>query len=146
MFESMGVQDPGVLDRMCAAMTGYLQDALPSGDYLGWVADAGGEVIASGGVVIHRLPPGPRNMDGREGYVMNIYTIPDWRRQGVATAIVQTILDHLKAQGIPVATLHATPVGRPLYERLGFASTNEMRLVLKNGLVAARQPVSEAAH
>ena len=146
MFESMGVQDAGVLERMCAAMATYLEQALPSEEYLGWVAEAGGEVIASGGAVIHRLPPGPRNMDGREGYLMNIYTVPEWRGRGVATAVVQTILDYLHANGIPVATLHATPAGRPIYEHLGFQDTNEMRLVLKNGLVAARQPVSEAAH
>jgi ribosomal protein S18 acetylase RimI-like enzyme len=146
MFESMGIQDSGALELMCAAMATYLEQALPNGDYLGWVADAGSHVIASGGAVIHRLPPSPRNMEGREGYIMNIYTLPDWRRQGVATAIVEAILAHLKVQGIPVATLHATTAGRPVYERLGFQSTNEMRLVLQNGLVAVGQPVAEAAH
>lgn len=130
MFQSMGIVDQATLDSMCQAMTRYLTRAMPGGDYLGWVAEAGDGVIASGGLVIHTLPPGPRNMDGREGYIVNIYTVPEWRRLGVATAIVGAILAHLKSIGVPVATLHATPAGRLMYERLGFQATNEMRVIL----------------
>ena len=131
MFESMGISDQNALARMCEAMTGYLVQAMISGEYRAWVAEAGGEVIASGGLVIHCLPPSPRNMDGREGYILNIYTVPAWRGHGVATAIVRAILDYLQEVGVPVATLHATSAGRPIYERLGFEPTNEMRLILR---------------
>jgi len=133
MFESMGMQDKPALSAMCEAMSLYLLAALPSGEYRGWVAVAGSEVMASGGVVIQRLPPSPRNMDGRQGYIMNIYTAPAWRRRGVATDIVQAILDYLRQVGVPVATLHATDAGRPVYEHLGFTPTNEMRLIM-NGI------------
>jgi GNAT superfamily N-acetyltransferase len=134
MFESMGIVDQNALSAMCAAMSRYLSQALPGGEYHGWVAEAGATVIASGGLVIHHLPPSPRNMDGREGYIMNIYTEPEWRRKGVATVIVSAILDYLRSLGVPVATLHATQDGRPVYERLGFEQTNEMRLIMNRPL------------
>jgi ribosomal protein S18 acetylase RimI-like enzyme len=102
-------------------------------------------VIASGGLVIHTLPPGPRNMDGREGYIMNIYTVPAWRRRRVATAIVVAILDYLHEIGVPVATLHATDAGRLVYEKLGFKPTNEMRLLM-NGKRAESQANGSNAH
>jgi GNAT superfamily N-acetyltransferase len=130
MFESMGVSDQAALERMCAAMAGYLAQAIPSGEYLGWVADVAGDVVASGGLVIRSLPPSPRNMDGRQGYIMNVFTCPEWRRRGIATAIMQAILAYLKQAGVPVATLHASAAGRPMYEQMGFQPTNEMRLVL----------------
>ena len=130
MFESMGVGNAGALTTMCEAMSRYLAQAIPAGVYRGWVAEAGGEVIASGGLVIHELPPGPRNMDGREGYIMNIYTLPAWRQRGVATAIVTAILDYLRDIGVPVATLHATIAGRRVYKKFGFKATNEMRLIM----------------
>jgi GNAT superfamily N-acetyltransferase len=129
MFESMGVQDAARLTAMCEATRSYLGDALPSGVYRGWVAEADGRVIASGGLVIQAMPPSPRNMDGRQGYIMNVYTEPAWRNRGVATAIVTTILDYLREINVPVVTLHASEAGRPLYQRMGFVATNEMRLV-----------------
>jgi len=41
---------------------------------------------------------------------------------------MRTILDWIKQQGLRSVNLHASDEGRPLYERLGFESTNEMRL------------------
>jgi GNAT superfamily N-acetyltransferase len=143
MFESMGISDAAALTLMCDAMSRYLNQAIPAGEYLGWVAEADGAVVASGGLVIHRLPPSPRNMDGREGYIMNIYTVPAWRRKGAATAIVKTILDYLRALGVPVATLHATQDGRLVYEQFGFQPTNEMRLIMNSplsDLLAGNEP------
>jgi GNAT superfamily N-acetyltransferase len=61
---------------------------------------------------------------------MSMYTLPQWRGQGIAAAILQTILDHLRAQGVGMATLHASTSGRPIYEREGFEPSNEMRLQL----------------
>jgi GNAT superfamily N-acetyltransferase len=141
MFESMGIQDSALLDVMCGKMNTYLGIAMPTNEYVGWVAEVEGRPIASGGVVIHNLPPGPRNLDGREGYIMNVYTVPEWRGHGVATAIMQVIMEYLSGLHIPVATLHASEAGRPIYEKLGFRSTNEMRLAL-NGNTAplAAQP------
>lgn len=148
MFESMGIADETALSAMCEVMSRYLHQALPGGEYRGWVAEAGGVVIASGGLVIQRLPPSPRNMDGRHGYIMNIYTEPAWRRKGVATAILTTILDYLRSLGVPVATLHATQDGRPVYERFGFEQTNEMRLIMNSplaDLLAPNEPEASSA-
>ncbi len=39
-----------------------------------------------------------------------------------------TILDWLKQRGFRAVNLHASAEGRPLYEKLGFEATNEMRL------------------
>lgn len=61
---------------------------------------------------------------------MNMYTRPEWRCQGLGTAILQAILEHLRQEDIPLASLHATAQGRRLYEGQGFAPTNEMRLWL----------------
>ncbi len=38
------------------------------------------------------------------------------------------VLEHLRADGICVFALHATELGRPLYESLGFVASNELRL------------------
>jgi len=130
MFVSMGHTEEAVLAALVEASTAYFHQALPAGEFCGWVAEAGGQIVGCGGLVVHRIPPTTYNLDGRVGYIMNMYTLPGWRRRGVARAIMAAMLSWLQAQGISVAALHATPQGRPLYEQLGFAPTNEMRALL----------------
>lgn len=136
MFVDMGVQDESALDRMGEASTRYMEAALPSGEFRAWVAVGAQdrEVVSSAGVVIHCAPPSVRNLAGRTGYIMNLATLPQWRRQGIATALLRTVLDTLRAEGVPVASLHAAAAGRSIYEREGFAATNEMRLQLEGEL------------
>ncbi len=127
MFESMGVTDTAALDAADVACVDYFAQAIPVGIYRGWVVEAAGRVVASAGYVIDRHPPGPGNLTGRIGYIMNLYVEPAHRRRGLARRLMETILDHLRAEGVGVLALHATEMGRPLYERLGFAASNEMR-------------------
>ncbi len=130
MFVSIGHTEEAVLAAMVEASAAYFHQALPAGEFRGWVAEAGGQIVGCGGLVVHRIPPTTYNLDGRVGYIMNMYTLPEWRRRGVARAIMAAMLSWLQAQGVSVATLHATPQGRPLYEQFGFAPTNEMRVLL----------------
>ncbi len=131
MFESMGYHDPALLHTSDVSCRNYFRQAIPSGEFHGWLATTrGGEAVASGGLVIDRHPPGPNNLTGEVGYIMNIVTVPAYRRQGLARRIMQTIVDWLSAQGIRRITLHATEQGRPLYRELGFDDSNEMILNL----------------
>ena len=130
LFHDIGYRDEAVLERVAQVSAAYFATALPQGEFRAWVAEVEGQIVASGGLVIHCAPPTARNLRGREGYIMNMYTRPEWRRQGIATAILQAILEHLRAQEITLVSLHASPDGRGIYERHGFEPTNEMRLHL----------------
>ena len=46
---------------------------------------------------------------------------PDYRRRGIATQLMQEALDYLGQVGVAAVKLDATPEGRPVYEKLGFA-------------------------
>ena len=129
MFEAMGFDDPAQLDASDAAAQAYFSRAIPTGEFIGWLAATPvDEAVGSGGLVLDQHPPGPSNLSGRVGYIMNVVTVPQYRRQGIARRIMQTMLVWLEAQGIQHVTLHATEAGRPLYEELGFTAGNEMQL------------------
>jgi GNAT superfamily N-acetyltransferase len=112
MFESIG-SDPAQLAASDEAVAAYFSQAIPAGQFYGWLAftDAGVAVV-SGGVVLDQHPPGPNNLSGQTGYIMNLSTAPGYRRQGIARRIMQAMLDWLTEQGIQLAALHATDVGR----------------------------------
>jgi hypothetical protein len=44
---------------------------------------------------------------------------------------MEAALDWGRTHGIRAVILHASSEGRPLYEKLGFRPTNEMRLMLE---------------
>lgn len=129
MFESMGYDDPAQLAAADEAAAAYFATAIPTGAFYGWLAfTVTGQTVGSGGAVIDRHPPGPNNLSGQSGYIMNVSTLPSYRRQGIARRMMQTILHWLAERGIQHVTLHATETGRPLYEQMGFVESNEMRL------------------
>jgi len=132
MFESMGFDDPVKLDAGDAAAADYFARAIPSGEFLGWLAvTQAGEAVSTSGLVIDQHPPGPGNLSGETGYIMNVVTHPAYRRRGLARRLVQAALAWLDERGIRRAELHATDMGRPLYEGLGFAAHTGMRLEMR---------------
>jgi GNAT superfamily N-acetyltransferase len=131
MFESMGHDDLDQLDAADRAAAAYFAETIPKGRFRGWLAvTPTGEVVGSGGVVIDQHPPGPNNLSGRMGYIMNVVTVSAYRRAGIARRVMQAMLHWLEKQDIQRVTLHATEMGRPLYQELGFEPGNEMRLIL----------------
>ena len=129
MFQDMGEGTPEELDNMVEATAPWLAQALADGSYLGWLAeDAQGRVAAGGGVLISSWPASPRDPYTRRALIINVYTEPEFRRQGLARQIMYVILEGLKDNDFRSVVLHASDAGRHLYEALGFVPTNEMRL------------------
>ena len=121
LFEAMGTEDEGALDRMCTASARYFEERIPPGLFRAWVAEEVGRPIGAIGLEIHRVPPSPCRLEGTKAYIMNLVTLPTYRRRGVATALLERVLETVEAEGIPLASLHATRDGRGIYHRAGFA-------------------------
>jgi len=130
LFQSIQLHPEEELNLLAQNCWSYFAHAIPSGAYRAWVAETATGIVATGGVIIHQTIPTILNAHGREGYVVGMYTLPEWRKLGIARAIIQTILDFLRQEGVAISTLRATVSGRPLYERIGFENTSEMRLIL----------------
>lgn len=90
-------------------------------DLIGMVIDAPEGGLACCGLVNvgPRLPrPGAKSHE--VGYVQWVSTAPQHQRKGYAHAVMKALLEETDARGIEVVELHATPVGREIYEELGF--------------------------
>nr|BBH95232.1 N-acetyltransferase [Thermogemmatispora argillosa] len=126
------INDQG--EQQLRALTySYFRRAVPRGEFLAWVAevDEHGTIAATGGLVFLTRPPSPDNEAGLEGYVLNMYTLPAWRGQGLARAILRHIIAYARQQ-TPARRLwlRATDAGRPLYASEGFRpATREMELL-----------------
>ncbi|GAP12572.1 N-acetylglutamate synthase [Longilinea arvoryzae] len=132
MFQSMGCCDPNILAEVAAASETYMNAHLADGRFRAWLVEVDGQIAATGGLILREAPPAYHNLSGREGYIMGIYTRPEFRHRGLATAIMKRILVLLQEEGIPRATLRASQEGRLLYEKMGFEQTSEMKLELED--------------
>lgn len=129
MFEWMGHTDQAILDANDIENKKYFQRAIPDKSFIGWlVYNEKNKAIASGGLVIDHHPPGPSNPSGKIGYIMDISVEPNYRNQGIAKEILKHILMFLKNNNITLVSLHASEMGKSMYEKSGFKPTNEMRL------------------
>ena len=64
------------------------------------------------------------------GYIWGVYVEPAQRQQGLGQQLTQAATDYLRSIGCTQAILHASPMGRPVYTKLGFIESNEMRFDL----------------
>ncbi|HKV89711.1 MAG TPA: GNAT family N-acetyltransferase [Thermoplasmata archaeon] len=131
MFREMGGRTPRTIRRHGAPYLAWLAPRLVRAEVVAWVAeDSRCEPLGSGAVWFQPTHPGPGSVALRTPYVLSMYTAPPGRRQGVATSIVRRATSLSRRLGYRRVVLHATPAGRPVYERLGFRPTSEMRLLL----------------
>ena len=134
MFRDMGSLREADAAALAAASAAYFQAAIPLEEYVAWLLAPAGQpdlIVAGGGMQLRRILPRPARgggllPPGHQGLIVNVYTEPDWRRRGLAERVMQTIIAWSRAHGVASLVLHAAPMGRPLYERLGFVASNEM--------------------
>ena len=136
MFEDMAASkgegfDRAGLDAMDAAYAVQLRYEIPAGSTRVWVIDDAGTIAASGALKITDWLPRPDGSRRGLVYAHSVYTEPAYRRQGLARRILKAMIDDCRANGWSRLSLHASELGRGLYEDLGFKPTNEMRLVLE---------------
>jgi GNAT superfamily N-acetyltransferase len=140
MFVDMGSATAAIAGQLQSETEAFLRQAIPSGEYIGWLASLASrphDAVAGAGVQVRCVLPFPLRWadgrvevaQGRQAIVLNVYTEPAFRRRGLARRLMQEVLAWARTARIESLVLHAAPDGRPLYEQLGFAPTNEMRFM-----------------
>jgi GNAT superfamily N-acetyltransferase len=131
MFLDMGYRDDAVLDQVGSASRRFFEERLADGRFRAWLAlTPSGEIVAGGGVLVFEHLPSPRDSHPERPLIVNVYTVPAYRRRGIARALMGIMVSWCREKGFGSVTLYASPDGKPLYQALGFTPTNEMRLML----------------
>src|SRR5262245_34473327 len=120
MFRDMGELDERGAEALHRATVAFLERTMPTGEYLGWLASPAGraaEVVAGAGAQVRALLPRPAAdggalRTGPEAIVVNVYTEPRWRRQGVARTLMEHIIAWARKQDLGRLVLHASRDGR----------------------------------
>ncbi len=131
MWMDLGVKDASLHNRADRAYRRWAKPRLESGKLIGWlVEDEEGTNAGSGCLWLQPVQPSPRRTGELQPYLLSMYTDPRFRRQGVASMIVNQAIAWCRKHGHERLTLHASEVGAKVYEQFGFKRGREMRLDL----------------
>ncbi len=70
--------------------------------------------------------------ENRFAWIAMVLVDPEYRKQGIGTNLLKRAIEYLDERKIPTMKLDATPLGQPLYHKLGFVTEYEIeRWILK---------------
>jgi len=136
MFADNNFASETRLSDMDANFTPWLRNHLATDNYIGLLLeddaadDTAPTVLASAGIFLLDFPPHWMDIEPRRAYLLNFYTAPSARGRGYANILLREAVDECRNRNISVVTLHASPFGRPIYEKYGFKPSTEMMLRL----------------
>lgn len=98
----------------------YYRHAIPSGEHVAVFVRNNGAIIGCGGICFSYEMPSPDNQEGSCGYLMNIYTVPEFRHRKIGRQTVQALIDEAIRRKTGKIYLESSQDGLPLYRSMGF--------------------------
>ena len=111
----------------------YIQRHFDDDSLISYIALDDDTIVASCILCIYETLPTPDCLNGKCGLLLNVYTLINYRRQGLALELLKRLIEEAKQLGVGKIQLDYTQDGYPLYVKLGFKkSDKEMALNLIN--------------
>ena len=101
-----------------------------NGDHTTILAMDGKRVIGCATICYIYIMPTFSHPTGKRAHLMNVYTMKEWQRHGIAMKMVSMLIDEARKRGVTEISLDATEEGRPLYKKLGFVESTEGMVLL----------------
>lgn len=132
MWIEIGIPEDDLVPDFDARTQAHIVDARARLDLRSFLAEADGAPV--GCAMAQRFaglyPDVIADSHRKYGYVWGVWVAPEHRRQGVARGLVEAAVEALRGAGYTRCVLHASKMGRSVYEGLGFDATTELKLDL----------------
>lgn len=120
-------------DNLRTTLREYFSQKIPSGEFIAWFAEEDGKILGTSGIVMWQIPGRYGGLElGKAGYILNMFTVPEARGQGICTCLITRLIDEARAIGLKYLHLHASSDGNSIYRKMGFSEPEmpELRLIL----------------
>lgn len=117
--------------KLNAQLPGYFERHIGR-DLTAYLAEDNGKTVATVFMVRLEKPASVHFLSGNTCYLMNVYTLKEYRCMGIASMLLDRLIADAKSEGITCIDLSATEMGKPLYLKKGFIErgNTEMRMEL----------------
>ncbi len=100
-------------------------------DLFCWFVKIDNNIAAVASMCIFCRIPYFQNPVGLEGYILNVYTLPKYRKKGAASSLINEIITFSKKSSLKKLWLNSSEAGKDIYKSFGFKeNNNEMELFL----------------
>ena len=120
LLDQNTLESLGNMEVLKDSLQAYFTSSFAKNEFMAIIADDENTVYSTAFLSIAERPPRTSNEPSRIGTVYNVYTYPQFRKQGIATNVMKALLDEAKNLDICAVDLYASSDGKPLYEKLGF--------------------------
>lgn len=108
-----------VIDLSVALYSYYIKH-LKDETFISWLAFDGEQIIATSGLSIVEKPPYFSSPTGTIGLLSSMYTVPNYRRKGIAKELLSKLVNEAKKQSCGYVQITASEMGIKLYSTYGF--------------------------
>ncbi len=121
-------------DKLKNSLRNYFERHIKNNDFIGIICEYNKEVISAAYLIIGEWPANRNFINGKIATLLNVYTYPEYRKNGIGTNIIKKIIEAAKEQNVSIINLLATEDGESVYKKAGFTETEDksMRLKLQN--------------
>ena len=95
-----------------------------------WVADVSGRIVSHIFIIITYKVPKPGKVNPKWGRLSTVRTIPDYRNQGVGSALMEKVKDWSREQQLEELVVWPSEQSVSFYECAGFKSENDVMEIL----------------
>lgn len=102
------------------ALMDYYRRHLADETFFSYLAVDGEVIVGTSGLSIVEKPPWFGCKNGRIGLLSSMYTLPEYRRRGIAKRLLTFIAEEARRRDCSLIQITASEMGVPLYEAFGF--------------------------
>lgn len=104
---------------LTANLTSYIKRHVNT-DFFAAIAEIDGQIASTAYLATAEKPANTSWPTGKIGTILNVFTFPEYRKQGCATACLNMLINLAKRENCSYLELSASEMGKPVYEKLGF--------------------------
>ena len=117
-----GTENP---EALLPGLRHYYDTHMADGTFVSWAAICEGELVAVSGMSFVEKPPYGDNPSGKIGLLSGMYTRKAYRRQGIAKALLDRVIEEARQYGCGTVQVTASQMGRLLYTDYGFQQSEK---------------------
>lgn len=99
----------------------YYLKSISDNKHIACFAHQENKIIGCGGLCLYDEMPSPDNANGKCGYLMNIYVLPEYRKHGIGEKIVNFLIEQAHLENVGKIYLETTDGAKQFYKKLGFS-------------------------
>ena len=117
-------------DTITAQLPDYFKRHL-NHDLFAYVCEDNAFIVSTVFLLITEKPANPSFLTGLTGTILNVYTLPQYRKKGIAGDLMKMAMQDAKCRGLSYLELKATETGCSLYRELGFVPDKSKYISMK---------------